>query len=311
MNTLNGLLLVDKPSGLTSHDVVARARRILGLRAIGHAGTLDPIASGLLVLLLGEGTKISDFVLGAEKGYEVKVRLGVRTDSFDRAGQILEEKPITSSDEDIRSAIERLKGVLALPVPAHSAVKIQGKKLYEYARRDQEVEVPMREMDFRSVEVLEIARPFVRVALHCSKGSYVRAWAEKLGQDLGCGAMVEELRRTHSEPYSVEGAITLEALEEIWKGRESRDGHLLGPAWIPLRDTLPGFRTLRIEGQDEVLMRNGQISRQMQGRLLAFVTAGQCPPGVKVISQETDDLISLLLAEGGQFYKIRRVFHRV
>lgn len=310
---LNGLLLVDKPSGLTSHDVVARVRRILGLRAIGHAGTLDPIASGLLVLLLGEGTKISDYVLEADKAYEVKVRLGLRTDTLDRAGQVLEDKPVTASTDEIRAAAEKLKGVLTLPVPAHSAVKVQGKKLYEYARKDQVVEIPMREMDFRTVEILEVAPPFVTISLTCSKGSYIRAWAERLGQDLGCGARVEELRRTASAPYSVAHAITLEKLEEIWKARESRDGTLLASAWVPLKDSLPGFETLRVDGQDETLMKNGQISKNVQARLLTLVGPGHATslPGVKIISQETQDLVSILCADPGQFYKIRRVFHRV
>lgn len=307
---MNGLLLVDKPSGLTSHDVVARVRRILGLRAVGHAGTLDPAASGLLVLLLGEGTKISDYVLSGEKGYEVKVRLGRRTDTLDRDGTVIEENEVKANADEIRAAASKLRGVLSLPVPAHSAVKVHGKKLYEYARKDQKVEIPIREMDFRTVEVLDVAPPLVTIALQCSKGSYIRAWAEKLGQDLGCGGMVEELRRTISAPYAVEEAISLEKLEEIWKARDARDAGILGTAWVPLKDTLPAFRTLRVDGPDEALMTNGQISRNLQTKLLSFVTGGERPPGVKVISSATDDVVSLLWADEGQFYKIRRVFRR-
>ncbi len=310
MNTMNGLLLVDKPSGLTSHDVVARVRRILGLRAIGHAGTLDPIASGLLVLLLGEGTKISDYVLGGDKGYEVKARLGRRTDTLDRDGRVLEEKDVGAAPDEVRAAIGRLKGVLSLPVPAHSAVKVRGKKLYEYARQEKEVEAPVREMDFREVDVLDVSLPLATIALTCSKGSYIRAWVDKLGSDLGCGAMVEELRRTRSEPYSVADAITLEALEQAWQTRQARDASVLGKAWVPLRDALPAFRVLRVDGQDEVLMKNGQISRHLQTRLLGFVTGGQRLPGVKVVSAATDDLVSLLWADEGEFYKIRRNFNR-
>ncbi len=327
MNQLNGLLLVDKPSGCTSHDVVARVRRILGMRGVGHAGTLDPLASGLLVLLLGEGTKISDYVLNGDKGYEVTIQLGVRTDSFDRTGVVVETQAVLNSPEQIQAAILSLSGRLELAVPRHSAVKVDGRKLYEYARREQEVEVPVRTMEFWDLNILEVRLPFVKVGMRCSKGSYVRAWVERLGKDLGCGAQVEELRRTFSAPYTVEQSLTLEALESAWKDREIRSGAVLGEAWIPLKDTLPNFKTLRIDGFDEVLMRNGQISKNLQAQLLGFISArgtgvlnsqappqganrtGSCGPGVKVVSRATNDLISLLASEEGQFYRIRRVFH--
>lgn len=311
MHPLNGLLLIDKPDGLTSHDVVSRVRRILGLRAVGHSGTLDPIATGLLVMLLGEATKISDYVLNGEKGYQVKIRLGISTDTLDRAGKVTEEKPINVTTEQVETAVRGLIGVLQLQIPAFSAAKVDGKKLYEYARKEQEIELPIREMDFRTLKLESVDLPYVTVSMTCSKGSFVRAWVSKLGEVLGCGAHVAELRRTISEPYRVETAISLEKLEEIWKAREARDGYLLGPAWIPLKDTIPTFRSLRIDGQDEVLMRNGQISHKIQARLLSFVPAtGGVPPGVKVVSESSDDLVSLLIAEEGKFYRIRRVFNR-
>ncbi len=311
MHQLNGLLLIDKPDGLTSHDVVARVRRILGLRAVGHAGTLDPIASGLLVLLLGEGTKISDYVLNGDKAYEVTVRLGVTTDTLDRAGKTLEEKPVSVTEDQVRDAVKKLTGVLQLQVPAHSAVKIDGKKLYEYARKDQEIELPIREMDFRTTNLSRIELPLVTVSMSCSKGSYVRAWASKLGEILGCGGHVQELRRTVSEPYRVEQAIGLEVLEELWKNSAARDGSILGPAWIPLKDTIPSFRTLRVDGREEVLMRNGQIANKLQTQLLSLVPVTGVAPGVKVISSDTDDMVALLVPEPGQFFRIKRVFHRV
>ncbi len=316
MNQLNGLLLVDKASGCTSHDVVARVRRILGMRAVGHAGTLDPLASGLLVLLLGEGTKISDYVLNGDKGYQVTVRLGVRTDSFDRMGNVVETCSVLSSPEEIQAAVMALSGPLELAVPRHSAVKVDGRKLYEYARRDQEVEVPVRTMEFWDVKVVDICLPLVTVSMRCTKGSYIRAWVERLGHDLGCGAQVEELRRSYSAPYVVDQALTLEDLEEKWKNRETRTGSILGEAWVPLKDTLPDFQVLRIDGYDEVLMRNGQISKNLQAQLLGFIPTrgvgldGAGHPGVKVVSRATDDLISVLASEPGQFYRIRRVFHR-
>ncbi|RYZ77522.1 MAG: tRNA pseudouridine(55) synthase TruB, partial [Proteobacteria bacterium] len=217
MNPLNGVLLVDKPVGMTSHDVVARARRILGTKGIGHAGTLDPLASGLLLLLIGEGTKVSDYLLNGDKTYELNCKLGVATDSMDITGEVLREQPVTSSLEEIKAAVAKLQGTLTLKVPLHSAVKVDGKKLYEYAHKGQTPEpniIPDREMTFYDVQLIETtmasASPSgstnVIVRMSCSKGSFIRAWANNLGEDLGCGGTVEGLRRVASNPFTVANA---------------------------------------------------------------------------------------------------------
>jgi tRNA pseudouridine55 synthase len=314
MNPVNGLLLIDKSLGMTSHDVVAKVRRILGIRSIGHAGTLDPNASGLLVLLIGEGTKVSDYLLTGDKGYEVVVRLGVRTDSMDITGQVLEEKPVSVSDAEIREAVTELQGNLNLEVPVHSAVKVDGKRLYQFAHKGERPdEVPVREMSFRDLEVIEIARSEgrveVRVQMTCSKGSFVRAWANELGLKLGCGGTVADLRRTLSEPFEVSQAIGLEELQAKWEARTERHGRVLGSAWVPLKDSLPRMARIDVEGQDEVLLRNGQISKNVRALLMMHVRVGEAPPPVRVVSRETDDMVAILMAEEGQFYKIRRVFH--
>jgi tRNA pseudouridine55 synthase len=312
MNPTNGLLLVDKPKGITSHDVVARVRRTLGIRAIGHAGTLDPIASGLLILLIGEATKVSDYLLNGDKGYEVTVRLGVKTDSMDVTGQVLEEKPVDLSEEQIRSAVLALQGKLELQVPVHSAVKVDGRKLYEYAHRGQApAEVPMREMEFFGLEVVAIEPSRVTVRMRCSKGSFIRAWANRLGDDLGCGGTVEELRRIFSEPFNVSQAITLEDLAMKWEARSERHGRVLAPSWVALKDSLPHLPRVDVGGKDEVLLRNGQISKDVQPLLLSHIKLGEALKPVRVISRESDDMVALLTAEPGQFYKIRRVFHNV
>src|SRR5258708_717792 len=142
MSSWHGLLLVHKSSGMTSHDVVARARRILRTREIGHAGTLDPLASGLMVLLVGRATKLSDYILNGDKAYQAVVQFGVITDSMDITGQVLTEKPVTFSEAEMLAAIEKLRGEIELEVPKYSAIKVEGRKLYEYARKDQEVVVP-------------------------------------------------------------------------------------------------------------------------------------------------------------------------
>ncbi|MES2965508.1 MAG: tRNA pseudouridine(55) synthase TruB [Bdellovibrionota bacterium] len=311
MNPMNGLLLIDKPIGVTSHDVVGRARRILGMRGIGHAGTLDPLASGLLVLLIGEATKVSDYILNGDKSYELKARLGVTTDSMDMTGVVTREAPVTSSPEDVRRAALALQGPLTLKVPIHSAVKVDGKKLYEFAHKGETPDhVPDREMTFFDVEVVETAPEGAVVRMRCSKGSFIRAWANKLGEDLGCGASVEALRRIESQPYGVSQAISLEELEAKWESRSERHGRVLGPAWVALKDAVSQFKRIDIDGHDEKLLRNGQISKMVQAQLLQHVTIGNAPPGVRVVSRETDDLIAILTAENGQFYKIKRVFNR-
>ena len=317
MNPMNGLLLVDKPTGITSHDVVYRARRILGIRGIGHAGTLDPLASGLLVLLIGEATKVSDYLLNGDKGYEVTVRLGVATDSMDITGVVLKEMAPDLTEDQIREAVAGMSGTLELKVPVHSAVKVDGKKLYEFAHKGETpAEVPSREMRFYDVEPLTVTMTAeatrVRVRMKCSKGSFIRAWANELGRRLGCGGCVEELRRISSAPFEVSQAIGLEELEKKWSTRADRHGSEIGPAWIPLRDSLPHFRRIDVDGQDERLLKNGQISSGMKSRLLQFVGAfDAAAPPVRVIASETDDLLALLTAEPGEFYKVKRVFHRV
>ncbi len=312
MNPMNGLLLVDKPSGLTSHDVVHKVRRALGIRGIGHAGTLDPLASGLLVLLIGEATKVSDYLLNGDKGYEFRVKLGVRTDSMDITGQVIEEKPVNLTDAQVREVALSLQGDLDLEVPVHSAVKVDGKKLYEFAHRGERPEsVPTRSMRFYDVDVVEFDGTSALVRMKCSKGSFVRAWANHFGEKLGCGGTIETLRRTFSSPFQVDQAITLEELTGKWNERDERHGRVFGDAWVSLRDSLPHFRRLDVEGRDETLLKNGQISKGMQAELLQFIRLGEAPPSVRVISRETDDLLALLLAAPGEFYRIKRVFHRV
>ncbi len=311
MNPMNGLLLVDKPIGLTSHDVVGRARRILGMKAIGHAGTLDPLASGLLILLIGEATKVSDYILNGDKSYELNAKLGIATDSMDITGKVLSEKPVTSTIDEIRAGVRALSGILTLKVPVYSAVKVDGKKLYEYAHKGETPDVvPDREMTFFDVETIEASQSNVVVRMSCSKGSFIRAWANKLGEDLGCGGTVEALRRVGSEPFGISRAISLEELEARWLRRSAAHVRELGNAWVSLRDSLPHFQRIDIDGYCETLLKNGQISKVLQAQLLQHVRIGEAPPAVRVVSRETDDLLAILLAEPGSFYKIKRVFNR-
>lgn len=312
---MNGVLLIDKSIGPTSHDVVAKVRRALGIRSIGHAGTLDPMASGLLVLLVGEATKISDYLLNGDKAYEVVARLGVRTDSMDMTGVVLDEASTEAlsrlTEAEVRSTVMAMGGTLELPVPVHSAVKVNGKKLYEFAHRgDVPEDVPVREMSFYDIEFRGWNPVTFEATVHlrASKGSFIRAWGNELGRRLGVGGSVAALRRTESQPFHVGQAISVETLQERWESRASRSGDCLGSAWVELPEALPHFLRLEIEGQDVKLMRNGQISKGLQAELLRHIKLGEAPRPVRVINSEEGCLLALLVAQPGEFYKIRRVF---
>jgi len=333
---VNGVLLVDKDPGLTSHDVVAKTRKLLGTKSVGHAGTLDPLASGLLILLVGEATKVSDYLLNGDKGYEVTVRLGVRTDSMDITGLVLEEKSTAGLTEDrIRDIAESVSGVVELKVPMHSAVKVNGKKLYESAHKGEiPPEIPIRAMSFydiewkglnklnlpdKSPEISAVSSPDAAprgleftVALRCSKGSFIRAWANHVGQLLGVGGTVTALRRVMSAPFDIHQAKTLSVMaRELETARlQSHDvgPTALGPAWVPLADSLPHFERIEITGHDATLLKNGQLSKSLQSELLRRVQLGEALKPMRVIHREERRLLALLAAEPGEFYKIRRVF---
>ncbi|MCB0378856.1 MAG: tRNA pseudouridine(55) synthase TruB [Bdellovibrionales bacterium] len=301
----DGLLLVDKPGGMTSHDVVARLRKILGRKDIGHAGTLDPIATGLIVALVGKATKLSDYILNGDKAYQVGIQLGVVTDSGDISGEITHQAPVPPLSEDLLlQKIRSLTGALDLEVPIFSAVKVNGQRLYKRAHQNQPVQAPVRKMDFRKVDLLGFDGDSVRVHMDCSKGSYVRAWVKAFGEALGCGATVTELRRTRSAPYDLAGSIPLGALE----GEPAEAMMGAGSAWIPLNQTLPHWPAVKIEGLDEKLIMNGQIPRKLERFLEVQFGGNGDLEGVKILSKRSGRLLSLLSHQPPLSFKIRRVF---
>jgi tRNA pseudouridine55 synthase len=245
MLAMNGVLLIDKPAGMTSHDVVARVRKIIGERRVGHTGTLDPFATGLLVVLVGRATRLAQFLSGAEKEYEGLVRLGYATDTGDVTGARIESEPHAKTPsaqnlriDEIQAAMASLKGEIEQVPPMYSAKKIQGKKLYEFARKGQEVErqsvrVTIREFEMSSpADELPSANDDgsvdLRVRVVCSAGTYIRTLAEDLGQQLGIGSHLAELRRTRAGEFQIDGALTLERLAEVCK-LEMLDGALVSP----------------------------------------------------------------------------------
>jgi tRNA pseudouridine55 synthase len=213
---LEGILLVDKPSGMTSHDVVARLRHRLGIRQIGHAGTLDPMATGLLVILVGRATKVSQYLTSLDKEYEGTFELGKVTDSHDADGEIVETHPVPVLDtEGLRAAMQAYVGDQFQTPPMFSAKKINGVPLYKLARKGQVVEREPRFIHVFLFELLEFVSPSAAFRLRSSKGTYVRTIAHDLGAKLGCGATLTALRRTGSGQFRVADAAALTLFDTL------------------------------------------------------------------------------------------------
>ena len=212
--TPDGVLLVDKAPGMTSHDVVALVRRRLQIKKVGHCGTLDPIATGLLLLTLGRGTKIQDLLMSEDKEYAGTLSLGTTTDTQDRAGKILEERPVPELTEElVRNAFEKFRGDFYQMPPMVSAIKQGGVPLYKLARQGKTVEREPRLVHVYSYTIGRIASPEIDFSVSCSKGFYVRTYAHDIGEALGCGAHLKNLRRTRSGRFIVDGAVTVDELQ--------------------------------------------------------------------------------------------------
>src|SRR5665213_2746136 len=213
---LEGVLLIDKPSEHTSHDVIARLRGKLRMRKIGHAGTLDPMATGLLIVLVGKATRVSQFIISLDKEYEGTIELGKTTDSQDADGETMETRPVPAfSESDIRTAMQGFLGDQYQKPPMFSAIKIDGVPLYKSARKGVEVEREPRFIRVMSWDLTRFALPHLDFRLRCTKGTYVRTLAHDLGSKLGCGAHLCALRRTATDRFNVSQAMTMEEIEAL------------------------------------------------------------------------------------------------
>jgi tRNA pseudouridine55 synthase len=214
--TANGILLLDKPSGITSNAALGRAKRILGIKKAGHTGTLDPMASGLLVLCFGEATKVSAFLLDADKAYEAELHLGVETDSEDAEGKVIAEHEVPALDvSTIETVLDRFRGPIEQIPPMHSALKHKGQRLYELARKGETVERPPRAVTIHELTLDRIELPKLYLTVRCSKGTYIRSLARDIGKVMGCGAHLSGLRRIASDPFDIADAVSLEALDTL------------------------------------------------------------------------------------------------
>jgi tRNA pseudouridine55 synthase len=246
--TVDGALLLDKPLGLSSNAALQTAKRLLGAAKAGHAGTLDPLASGLLVLLFGEATKFAGHLLDADKEYLATVKLGERTSTGDAEGQVLQRREISFSPSELQSVLERFRGEIEQVPPMHSALKREGTPLYRLARRGEEVERAPRRVRILDLQLLKVDGASLELRVLCSKGTYIRVLAEDIGEALGCGAHLSALRRTASGRFRVTQAATLEAL-----GQPNARDKLL-----PLPALVDGLPRAELGAAEEARLRQGQ-----------------------------------------------------
>lgn len=249
---VNGILNIYKEKGYTSHDVVARLRGIVGQRKIGHTGTLDPDAEGVLPVCLGRATKVCELLTDKDKTYETVMLLGCTTDTQDISGEILEEKDTASlSEEQVTDCIQEYIGEYNQIPPMYSAIKINGKKLYELAREGKTVERKARKVTILNIRILEIKLPRVRMEVNCSKGTYIRTLCHDIGQTLGCGACMESLLRTKVGRFTVGESVKLDEIQEYVK--EGR----LNEKLISLDDVFMDRREVTVKAAQKQLAYNG------------------------------------------------------
>lgn len=211
----NGVVIIDKPKGVTSHDVVGMLRKRFKTRRVGHTGTLDPLATGVLPICIGNATKAADMLTTADKRYTAVMELGKRSDTLDIEGEILEENDVKVTEAEVREVIEEFTGEQEQLPPMYSAIKQNGKKLYELAREGIEVEREARHINIYSIEILKLDLPYVTIDVHCSKGTYIRSLCDDIGTRLGCGAVMTELRRTETAGFKIDEAYTIERLDSL------------------------------------------------------------------------------------------------
>ncbi len=213
---ISGVLVVDKPVGITSHDVVQAIRNGTRIRRVGHTGTLDPRASGVLVVLIGPAVRLSEYVSASDKRYQAVIELGVSTDTYDLEGTVTRRAPVEISYEELEEALNGFVGEFEQKPPAYSAIKVNGKRAYELARKGEEVDLEPRMITVSEIELLDWDAPELVIDIQCSSGTYIRSLANDLGEKLGCGATLTGLRRTKNGRFGLRDAVPLRRLQEAF-----------------------------------------------------------------------------------------------
>lgn len=248
---MDGIINVYKEKGFTSHDVVAKMRGILRMKKIGHTGTLDPAAEGVLPVCLGKGTKLCDMLTDKTKTYQAVMLLGQETDTQDTTGNVLAEYPVTVTEEAVRDAVLSFLGSYMQIPPMYSALKVNGKKLYELARAGKEVERQARPVEILEISVDEIKLPRVTMTVTCSKGTYIRTLCYDIGRKLGCGACMEQLLRTRVDGFRLENSLRLSEIESL------RDAGRIAAYVMPVDSVFLHFPELHTKNEGDKLAHNG------------------------------------------------------
>jgi tRNA pseudouridine55 synthase len=251
---IDGVLLLDKPKGLSSNAALQRAKRLYRAEKAGHTGTLDPLATGLLPICFGEATKFAQLLLDADKTYVATLRLGTTTTTGDAEGEVVAARAVAASRQDLEAVLPRFMGRIAQVPPRYSALKRDGRKYYEYAREGVEIVRTAREVEVRAIGLVSWRAPEAELSVRCGKGTYIRALAEDIGEALGCGAHLAALSRTAAGEFTLAGAITLDTLEQ--RTETERDAALL-----PVDALVAGLNRLDFDGADAI--------RLVQGRPIA------------------------------------------
>ncbi len=294
-NAISGVLVVDKPTGMTSHDVVQAIRRGTNIRRAGHTGTLDPRASGVLVVLLGPAVRLSEYVSASDKRYQAVIMLGTTTDTFDADGKTTSSAPVNVSEEEFNTELQKFVGRIEQVPPPYSAIKVNGRKAYDMARNGEEVELAPRIIDVYSLELLEWAPPEVVIDVNCSSGTYVRSLAHDLGERLGCGATLTGLRRTKNGRFTLRDAVPLRKLNEAF----------IDGSWyqylIPAAEALSDWPAIELDQAQMDAIRHGH-------RITAAEDAGSKACGVS----QQGELVALLvldeLEDGTKEWQPKKVF---
>ena len=287
----NGILVIDKPAGWTSQDVAAKLRGVFHERRVGHGGTLDPMATGVLPIFIGRATRAAEFAESAEKEYIAGLRLGLVTNTQDTTGEALEEHPVSVTREEVQAALQRFLGPIEQIPPMYSAIKINGQKLYELARKGKEVARKPRSITIHELELLEGGGAEYLLRVRCSKGTYVRTLCHDLGAALGCGGCMSSLRRTRAGSFTLEQALTMQQVLEF--AAEHDPQQLLMPADALFAESLPLIVTM------------GQAAKLKNG---AQIKDWQFAPGTYRVYAEDGEFLLLGRVENGILTTIKSFF---
>ncbi|MCW8959694.1 MAG: tRNA pseudouridine(55) synthase TruB [Gammaproteobacteria bacterium] len=283
---VNGILLLDKPVGITSNAALQEVKRLLYAAKAGHTGNLDPLASGMLPICLGEATKLSAYLLDADKVYLGTCKLGVRTTTADAEGEIVEERPVPAlSESQVDALLEQFRGDIEQIPPMHSAIKQNGQPLYKLARQGIEVERKPRQVTIHELRIVRLEGDEIELYIHCSKGTYIRTLVEDLGEALGCGAHLSQLRRTRVGPFQEEGMVTLDTLREAaQEGAENLDCYLL-----PMDHALGDYPEVKLSESSLFYVQQGQAVQVAQAPTEGWVRLFDSAGGFVGVGAVLDD----------------------